>query len=222
MVQVRRYTKKDGTEVRRHTRSAPGKGGGPSGSVGVLVAVVLSLAALGTGENVLAPGSARQDERPTWRHGGSVFTVVDSEESGSCAGRSYGRVVDFFTEHPCRKLRRALLTVPDGSGETMLVAVSRTTMPSTGAAKRLRELLDTPGTGNLAELSRDSPSWPEAEFTGTYYASAREGATVTVAEATPGSDRDVPEPSALHEAARTALLRPGRWGRSGQRGGARW
>ncbi|SDJ67421.1 hypothetical protein SAMN04487820_101202 [Actinopolyspora mzabensis] len=210
MVQVRGYVKKDGTEVSPHTRSAPGGGGTPTGSLGILVAVVISLAVLGVGGETWRPGTPGEPARTTWRHGGSTFTVVNSEESASCSNLSYGRVAEFFEEHPCRKLRRTLLRVADEDGEPMVVAVSRTTMPTTRSAKWLRKLVDTPGTGNLAELSRGSPSLTKVDFTGTHYASTREGSTVTVSEATPRRDSSTPERSALHEAARAALLYPDR------------
>ncbi|NYH80290.1 hypothetical protein FHR84_003639 [Actinopolyspora biskrensis] len=210
MVQVRRYTKKDGTEVRPHNRSSPGSGDVSSGPPGVLVAVVLSLGALVLVGNGLGTGTTQETEHPTWRHGGSTFTAVDSDAPASCVNHSYGRVKGFFAKHPCRKLRRTLLTVPDRDGATMVVAVSRTTMATAGSAVKLRELVDAQGTGNLEELSRDSLAYADVDFEGKHYSSAREGNTVTVSEAAPRSERGKPDRAALNDAARTALRHPGR------------
>ncbi|PRW61974.1 hypothetical protein [Actinopolyspora mortivallis] len=208
MIPVRGYTRRDGTRVRPHTRSAPSSGGGPPVPLGLLVVGALSLGALALG------GSAFEDSpedagRRTWQHGGLTFTTVDSDSSSSCADHAYGRVAEFFAEHPCEKLRRTLLTVSDGGGGTVVVAVSRTTMPTVESAVELRELVDTQGTGNLDELSRDSLTHSGVEFDGRHYASTRRETTVTVSEAAPRSARAEPSRNTLEKAARTALLHPG-------------
>ncbi|NHD17797.1 MULTISPECIES: hypothetical protein [unclassified Actinopolyspora] len=169
MVQVRRYTKKDGTEVRPHSRSSPGSGDVSSGPPGALVTVVLSLGILVLVGSGAGTNTSEEDEHSTWRHGGSTFTAVDSDDPESCVDHSYGRVKGFFAKHPCRKLRRTLLTVPARNGATTVVAVSRTTMPTVDSAVELRKLVDAQGTGNLEELTRDSLAYADVNFEGTYY-----------------------------------------------------
>ncbi|WP_157405398.1 hypothetical protein [Actinopolyspora halophila] len=174
------------------------------------MAVVLSLGILMLVGSGAGTNTSEEGEHSTWRHGGSTFTAVDSDEPESCVNHSYGRVKGFFAKHPCRKLRRTLLTVPARNGATTIVAVSRTTMPTVDSAVELRKLVDAQGTGNLEELTRDSLAYADVDFEGTYYSSTREGNTVIVSEAAPSSEHGKPDRAALHDAARTALRHPGR------------
>lgn len=115
-----------------------------------------------------------------WSSGGLTFTRTDSSADGSCYPVAYGKVQDFLSEHPCAGLTRALFDATDGQGHRMLVAVSWTEMPDAGQAAELRDLADHPGTGNIAELTKNG-----VKFTGRHYASATTGSTTVIAEAEP-------------------------------------
>lgn len=67
----------------------------------------------------------------------------------------------------------------------MLVAVAWVDMPDTASAQALQELADVPGSGNVTELNRERGRYRDVQFTGTHYASNRDGATVVIAQAEP-------------------------------------
>jgi hypothetical protein len=106
----------------------------------------------------------------------------DIDTQADCVAHSYGQVQEFFRTHPCDALFRALLEVRDGHGAVALVAIAWVDMPDADQAQQLMALMDRPGTGNVAELSRESG---RRRFSGRYYASDREGATVINVQAEP-------------------------------------
>jgi hypothetical protein len=67
----------------------------------------------------------------------------------------------------------------------VLVAVSWVEMPDTRSAREFHELVDTHGTGNVTELSREQGPHRRVRFTGQHYVSRRDGTTVTNAQAEP-------------------------------------
>ena len=60
----------------------------------------------------------------------------------------------------------------------VLVAVSRVNMHSTGDASELKTLVDTGGTGNVTELSRESGPYRSIRYTGEGYTCSLSGLTV--------------------------------------------
>lgn len=102
-----------------------------------------------------------------------------------CAAHSYGRVRDFFGDHPCTALFRALFVVRDRSGNAVLLAVAWVDMPDTGQANRFRRLVDGGGTGNVTELSREGGRFRDVRFNGAHYESEQDGETVVNAQAQP-------------------------------------
>jgi hypothetical protein len=95
---------------------------------------------------------------------------------------SYGQAQIFFRAHPCTALFRALLEVRDGRSYVALVAVAWVDMPSTEDARRLQQLVDRDGTGNVTELSRERGG---QRFSGDYYRSARDDTTFVNVQAEP-------------------------------------
>ncbi len=58
-------------------------------------------------------------------------------------------------------------------------------MPTEAEAGSLKQLLDTGGTGNVTELSRERGRYRTVRYTGDAYASSRDGAVVVNAQAQP-------------------------------------
>lgn len=104
-------------------------------------------------------------------------------DDADCAAHSYGRVREFFRDHPCSGLHRALFEVRDKRGDVVLVAVAWVEMPDARSAADLKKLVD--GHGNVTELSRERGRYRGVRFTGQFYASDRAGAVVVNAQAQP-------------------------------------
>ncbi|QYN36707.1 hypothetical protein K1T35_05245 [Pseudonocardia sp. DSM 110487] len=102
-----------------------------------------------------------------------------------CVAHSYGKVREFFQRQPCMALHRAWFEVRDGRRGVVLVAVSWVEMPDTGSAQEFHELVDTHGTGNVTELSREQGRYRRVRFTGQHYVSRRDGTMVVNAQAEP-------------------------------------
>lgn len=58
-------------------------------------------------------------------------------------------------------------------------------MPTQAGARQLKTLMDTGGTGNATELSRERGRYRTVRYTGGVYASRRDGTTVVNAQAQP-------------------------------------
>jgi hypothetical protein len=107
------------------------------------------------------------------------------DTTDDCLAHSYGKVREFFREQPCVALHRAWFEVHDRRRGYVLVAVSWVEMPDTRSARAFQELVDTHGTGNVTELSREQGPHRRVRFTGQYYVSRRDGTTVMNAQAEP-------------------------------------
>jgi len=107
---------------------------------------------------------------------------VDADDD--CAAHSYGQVREFFGRQPCTALYRALFEVRDGR-VTVVVAVAWVDMPDDDQARRLQQLVDRNGTGNLTELTKEGRGPRSVQWTGQHYTSARDGVTFVNAQAEP-------------------------------------
>lgn len=125
-----------------------------------------------------ANGSGIQDIRRLLQRAHQHAETKESDTGTDCATTSYGQVRDFFREHPCDALARALVEVRSGRA-VALVAVAIVDMPDEQGAIALKRLVDVQGTGNITELTG------EGRFTGRFYASRREGTTVVNAQVEP-------------------------------------
>lgn len=129
-------------------------------------------------------------------------TVTD--DSADCVANSYGQIQDFFRATPCAALHRAHFDLRDQDGDAAVVAVSWVEMPDEASARALEQLLDTSGTGNVTELSRERGRYGTVRYTGDAYASRRDGAVVVNAQAEPvargwsGPDLNTIAASAAH------------------------
>jgi hypothetical protein len=98
---------------------------------------------------------------------------------------SYGDVQQFFLHNSCRSLDRMLFLLADGDGNSIVVSVSWVEMRSTSAARKLRELTDVDGTGNVRPLPSELIGTDDIAWTGLNYDSRRSGRLVVIAEVEP-------------------------------------
>jgi hypothetical protein len=115
--------------------------------------------------------------------GGVPYTVRAAEVDDTCVGNAYGDTAAFLQASDCAGLARALYSAQVG-GRDVVVSVARVRMPDTVAARELRGLTDTNGSGNVSDLLREGVTYPGGpqELSGAEYASAVSGATVTIVE----------------------------------------
>ncbi|OLT15120.1 hypothetical protein BJF78_16775 [Pseudonocardia sp. CNS-139] len=113
---------------------------------------------------------------------------VDGERfdaATDCSAHAYGRVREFFREQQCVALYRASFEVRDRRNAVVLVAIAWVEMPDAATARAYHDLVDTHGTGNVTELTRERGRYQDVRFTGEHYASRRDGTTVVNAQAQP-------------------------------------
>lgn len=136
-------------------------------------------------DDVAAANEAATQEQSAPPAGEFQFSAVSEPVSVSdCVANSYGKIKDWFAEHPCTKLDRTL-HVTDVEGKRALVSVALVTMPDQAQATQLKAITDTDNTGNVNDLVRDgsvqipgAPNVAQGE-----YQSKADGATVTIVEA---------------------------------------
>lgn len=107
---------------------------------------------------------------------------VDADDD--CAAHSYGEVRTLFVRQPCDAVYRALLEVGDGRAAAV-IAVAWVDMPDEAQAREYQLLVDRHGTGNVTELTKEGVRPTSVRWTGTRYASVRDGATVVNLQAEP-------------------------------------
>lgn len=106
-------------------------------------------------------------------------------DGAACTEHSYGQVNTFFLQQLCTALHRAQFEIKDRAGNVALVAISWVEMPDLESARAYKELVDTHGTGNVIELSREEGPYQTVRYTGYTYASRRNGTVVVNAQAEP-------------------------------------
>lgn len=183
--------------------SDKGKRGGAVLAVGVVVvigvggvsATVSASTGSGTSASANSPARGRVQVRVGRAESQSAevrllkqgFRIAgrETDDATDCVGHSYGTMPDYFRRQPCVALHRAFFEVRDAKGDIVLVAASWVQMPDDDSARELKTKLDTNGTGNLTELSRDKGKYKRVRFTGDAYASRLDGTVVTNAQAQP-------------------------------------
>ncbi|MDV6011013.1 hypothetical protein F8178_00720 [Haloechinothrix sp. LS1_15] len=179
-----------------------------SGALGGSAAVSSSVS-VGTQAAASAKVAARSGNRSAaWRHLGIRVAREVARHNTDCAAHAYGQVRQYFAGSPCQSLDRVLLTLADDAGNSMVLSVSWVRMPDAGEAIRLKELVDTYGTGNVAPIGMAALEEQGITFTGQHYDSRRDGSLVVIAESEPASGR--PSTDALDTAAEVGAQFPGR------------
>jgi len=105
--------------------------------------------------------------------------TVDS----TCADHAYGLAAQFLRERACVRLDRSLWSGTSPQGP-MVLAVSVVRMGDAQSAAALASLVDSSGTGNVADLLREGRTFPGAPagLTGAGYGSRLEGDRVVIVE----------------------------------------
>ncbi|CAM3396634.1 hypothetical protein KIPE111705_06385 [Kibdelosporangium persicum] len=151
--------------------------------------------------------NAKQGKRDdAWRDMGLRRLKQTSKQAVSCAVNSYGDVREFFVRTPCRSLDRMFFVLGDGDRNSVVVAVSWVRMSTSENARKLQELADVYGTGNVSPLAGALVEAAHVKFTGRYYDSRRSGDLVVIAETEPL--RGDPQPEFLDGLAEVAAELP--------------
>ncbi|RZS37531.1 hypothetical protein EV193_10586 [Herbihabitans rhizosphaerae] len=200
MVKVRAYTKSDGTKVRKHTRGAPKAAAViTAGAVGVVAigsgAVDVSLFGGRAAQSAKSANPARSGATAArgatlrlklrLQQRGHRVEMTEQTDVGLCDRRAYGRARGFLRQHPCESLHRALLEVRHKDGYAILIVLAVTELRDLAAANEFKTLVDTHGTGNVTELSKEIRKYQRVDITGHNYRSHQEGTTVTNVQAEP-------------------------------------
>ncbi|MCE3554387.1 hypothetical protein LWC33_23390 [Pseudonocardia sp. RS11V-5] len=143
----------------------------------------------GTGSGSLV-GSANSTAAETRIVGQGVrLSAKVTDDSADCVTSSYGQVQDFFRRTPCTALHRAFFELRDQKSDAAVVSVAWVEMPDESSARALNQLMDTTGTGNVTELSRERSKYRTVRYTGDSYASRQDGQVVINAQAEPVARR---------------------------------
>lgn len=149
------------------------------GTGGVVTAAVLAGAVAAGAGGLAAPA----DPDELWRDSG--LRVVDRAERSDteCAPHSFGQVRELLTATPCVGLDRALFTLTDDRGGTIVVSVAWVEFGDPDAAREFKRVEDIHGTGDIAPLPGSLLLMPDVPFTAHHYDSdTLDGTTVVVAE----------------------------------------
>ncbi|SDK06029.1 hypothetical protein SAMN04487820_10453 [Actinopolyspora mzabensis] len=84
-----------------------------------------------------------------------------SDEPANCAEHSTGKISDFFADHPCEHLTRALYTTQLENGEKVLTSVVTVRMPDAESAEQLERMATRNATGNIEDLVTAGRDLPE-------------------------------------------------------------
>jgi hypothetical protein len=178
MHDVSGHTKKDGTKVRAYRRRNPGKKAtiaititvGTVAASGGIKAEVPSRSRSSTKISAEAKAGFKRAEATLVANGHKVRLIATFENE--CVTHSYGKVHKFLQSHPCDWLARAYLQIGEPDQGLILVAISWVGMPNATLATDYKRLIDTPGAGNITELSRQKRLYKNIEYsTGTTYTS---------------------------------------------------
>ncbi|MDR7300650.1 hypothetical protein [Haloactinomyces albus] len=113
------------------------------------------------------------------------FDQHSREEMPGCRQFSTDEIADYFSEHPCEHLTRALYTTTLPGGERVLTSVVTARMPNAPSAKELEKLTTRSGTGNIEDLVSAGRPVPDnfPDLNGDLgYASQQQGRLVVIGE----------------------------------------
>jgi hypothetical protein len=125
----------------------------------------------------------------------------------TCEGHAYGQAVQFLRQHPCAQLDRSLWS-GDVAGSPIVASVAVVRMADAASATALKSLVDSSGTGNVADLLREGKGFPGAPASlsaSAGYGSTQVGESVVIAETTTAAGATSVGESTLDRVARQAL-----------------
>jgi hypothetical protein len=197
---VRAHTR-NGRPVRSHIKGHGGGGGkpGPGDKKGVSITAVISgttitaVAVSIVGITIKLNSSSKSrpstksvsaEAQAGFKHAQTTLTASGFKSSleprfeTDCAEHSYGRVQKFFRSHPCKSLARAYIQIGEPDQGLILVAISWLAMPNSSSAEAYKNLVDTPGAGNITELSREVKLYKNIKYTDSSHISGLHGTAV--------------------------------------------
>ena len=174
-----------------------------------ITAVATFGVALGVAVLVVRGGAPTPEETaalPVRVIDGTSWTQQVVTTEPTCEGHAYGLAVTFLRQHPCAQLDRSLWS-GDVGGSPMVASVAVVRMQDAASATALKSLVDSSGTGNVADLLREGRGFPGAPPTlgNAGYGSTQAGESVVIAETAPGLGTGSPGESTLDRIARQAV-----------------
>lgn len=125
------------------------------------------------------------DDVDAWRRKGLKELKKKIKHDLQCAVQSFGKVQQFFLQHPCDKLDQLLFVLGDTHNNLIVVSVMWVKMPSEDTASQFEKLEDTYGTGDVTPFGTEALELGGIHFTGKHYKSRPDGKLVVVAESEP-------------------------------------
>ncbi|GLZ39233.1 hypothetical protein [Actinokineospora sp. NBRC 105648] len=191
-------------------------------TAGALVIGGASGTGAGAGAAVEASGAAdsvaarvKQGKEPArkgksdeaWRKAKLRKVKQEAKNAVNCAVNSYGRVQEYFVQHPCKSLDRTLFTLADPAGGTFVVSVSWLRLHDRDDVRPLEALVTKDGTGSVKSLGFDALRSQGVRFTGTPFDARSDGKLLVVAEGAVVSGK--PDPDLVKGAVEIAVELPG-------------
>ncbi|WP_243789375.1 hypothetical protein [Saccharopolyspora gloriosae] len=133
---------------------------------------------------------------------GISFERTGAELGGDCAESSFGDVRAWFQRHPCVALSRQVFDSA-AAGRTATVSLAVVDLGDATPARNLRELLNTPGSGGVADLAAE-PGVPGG-FDGSAQAVQQTGSRVRIVQAAWATGKSDPDDVALRVLAERGL-----------------
>lgn len=135
------------------------------------------------GGDKVADDKSSPDQPPQGRY--EFITKKWEQGDGNCGDVSTEKIAEFFEQHPCQHLTRALYITTLNNGERVLTSVVTAKMPTAASASQLEKLTTRNGTGNIEDLVSAGRPVPDdyPDLDGDLgYASQQQGRLVVIGE----------------------------------------
>jgi hypothetical protein len=161
----------------------------PVGAAVLVAALLLTgivYAVASAGDRGEGSGGSGSQPPPTGKVevGGVSFQPKGTSTDADCAAHASGDVQAYLQRNHCGELvRMRFESTVDKKAAAVLVAVLR--FPEAATATELNQVADEPGSGAIADASREGKAWPgdaKPVFESAAYASGREGNSVKLVQ----------------------------------------
>ncbi|MEU6132645.1 hypothetical protein ABZ805_26000 [Saccharopolyspora sp. NPDC047091] len=171
----------------------------------LLVLGAVALVLVGAVSALLMAGASEEErEVAAQQVDGVAFTRTSAERGGDCTEAAFGDVRAWFQRHPCEGLSRQVF---DGetAGRSAVVSVAVVDLGSATSARNLRELLNTPGSGGIADAGAEPGAPSSPEFADAAAAVQQTGGRLRVVQAAWAEGGSDPDDVSLRALAERAL-----------------
>ncbi|SFS92915.1 hypothetical protein [Saccharopolyspora flava] len=174
--------------------------------IGIAVALLVCAVAGALLGSLLLGSPSASPPVPAQRVDGVEFALRAADHVAACAPNSYGDVQRWFQQQPCRSLRRGVFETHVGPSP-VAVSVAIADVADPDSATRLRELLESAGTGGVTDLVAQGRGWPGGprEFGDAAQAVQQSGSQVRVVQVVWSQRPSHPEDLELRAMAERAL-----------------